>query len=208
MKKHIILILTCLLAATTASATPFDEEALLSGQIQHRDDHTAVVYVKAAPDMVWQVLSDWEVRGEIMPGIAYARPMTGTVKSPSPGERTFLVESRLSVPLFEAQHTLHVWERPSSNLQEWRLATREEVADAHREGIKIRYSSSLIKRYTGRAFVQYHNGGALLTYTANVQSAMPLPAFIRHSLDKAVLEDAVTGIKTRAEQLAGAQSAE
>jgi hypothetical protein len=103
----------------------FEENYVVEGQGQKKRA-VGVILINAPPERVWDVLENWDVMGEYVPGLSYYKTVyvIKPIGKNAMGES--LIEGKLSMP--PIRYTLDVKFDKVKLRQDWRLVTENEIS--------------------------------------------------------------------------------
>jgi hypothetical protein len=218
MKKSLILsIILMVLAVWAYGAEPqkvkfnIDKAKLESGNLQVFEDNyvvegkgqkkraVGVILINAPPAKVWEVLENWDVMGEFVPGLSYYKTVR-VIKPIGKGDvGESLIEGKLSFP--PIRYTLDVTFDKANLRQDWRLVTEKEIASYNERQEVLKKNSSMIKSIEGYEYLEPYNNGlqTVYTYAPIIATSGAVPNFIDRALTKNTLSGYVKAIKKRVE---------
>lgn len=176
----------------------FEENYIVEGKGQKKRA-IGVILINASPDKVWDVLENWDVMGEYVPGLSYYK--TVQVIKPlgkdSVGES--LIEGKLSFP--PIIYTLDVVFDKANLRQDWRLVTEKEMASYNEKKEIVKKNSGMLRSIEGYEYLEPYNNGqqTVYTYAPIIETAGAVPAFIDRALTKNTLSGYVKAVKKRVE---------
>ncbi len=200
MKKMLpfvfLLLLTAPLRATQPSLLDIDEERLLQGNLQILNDTTdrqvGVLLIKAPPQKVWEIISDWEQTSRLVSGISYNRVMQRSTA------RT-IIEGRFNLELFKSQYTVEVQTDEKNLHQKWQLLPDSEIRMLQQQGLEIRFSGGGIREMHGYHYLLPHPQGTVYYCAPVVTSAIPLPEFAARKIRLTIFNNHMYAVKKKAE---------
>lgn len=158
-----------------------------------------VILINAPPERVWDVLENWDVMGEYVPGLSYYKTVyvIKPIGKNSIGES--LIEGKLSRP--PIRYTLLVKFDKVNLRQDWRLVTENEISSYNTKKEILKKNSSMVKSIEGYEYLEPYNKGlqTVYTYAPIVETSGPVPDFINRALTKNTLSGYVTAVKKRVE---------
>lgn len=215
----IVLILTCMfspqvhLYAQKIEVT-LDHHKLDAGKIQtiitqmpsdtgKRKRVIGIMLINAPPDIVWNVLKNWDEMSEFVPSLEYYKTIRvlTPVKKDVAGES--LIEGLLKVAFLKIRYTLKVTFDEKNLRQDWRLVTEKEISEYAVQNITINKSSAILKNIEGFEYIEpYADGRKTLYYYAPVvEVAGPVPGWIERKISEGSLTEYMEGVKKKAEQM-------
>jgi hypothetical protein len=218
MKKSLILsVFLMALAVCAYGAEPqklkfnIDKAKLESGILQMFEDNyvvegkgqkkraVGVILINAPPERVWEVLENWDVMGEFVPGLSYYKTVhvIKPIGKGSIGES--FIEGKLSFP--PIRYTLNVKFDKVNLRQDWRLVTEKEISSYNEKQEILKKNSSMVKSIEGYEYLEPYNNGlqTVYTYAPIIETSGPVPNFIERALTKNTLSGYVTAVKKRVE---------
>ena len=218
MKKTLIFsIISMVFAVWAYGAEPkkvnfnIDKAKLESGNLQVFEDNyvvegkgqkkraVGVILINASPAKVWEVLENWDVMGEFVPGLSYYKTVH-LIKPIGKGDvGESLIEGKLSFP--PIRYTLDVTFDKVNLRQDWRLVTEKEIVSYNEKQEVLKKNSGMLKSIEGYEYLEPYNNGlqTVYTYAPIIETSGPVPNFIDRALTKNTLSGYVKAIKKRVE---------
>ena len=218
MKKSLILsIILMTLAVCTYGAEPqkvnfnIDKAKLESGILQVFEENyvvegkgqkkraVGVILINAPPERVWEVLENWDVMGEFVPGLSYYKTVHVIKPIGKGGIGESLIEGKLSFP--PIRYTLDVTFDKVNLRQDWRLVTGKEISSYNEKQEFLKKNSSMVKSIEGYEYLEPYNNRlqTVYTYAPIIETSGPVPNFIDRALAKNTLSGYVMAVKKRVE---------
>lgn len=176
----------------------FEENYVVEGEGQKKRA-VGIILINAPPARVWDVLENWDVMGEYVPGLSYYKTVHVVKPIGKSGVGESLIEGKLSVP--PIRYTLLVKFDKSNLRQDWRLVSEKEILFYNKKQEILKKNSSMVKSIEGYEYLEPYNKGlqTVYTYAPIVETAGPVPDFIDRALTKNTLSGYVTAVKKRVE---------
>ncbi|MFH1886763.1 MAG: SRPBCC family protein [Pseudomonadota bacterium] len=199
----------------TKIEVPLDMNLLKAGDLQisveefspggegTRKRVVGVVLVDAPPDIVWNVLLDWETMHEFVPNLKSYKVVHEFPAPGNPGDLRKIIAGKIKVLFFTIGYSMDVLFDPENMRQEWRLVPDEE-AEAYRDnGISATDPVFGLKSVEGFEYLEPFEGGkkTLYYYAPVIESSIPVPGFIERAMAKSSLRGYMKGVKEKAERL-------
>lgn len=176
----------------------FEENYVVKGQGQKKRA-VGVILINAPPERVWDVLENWDVMGEYVPGLSYYKTVyvIKPIGKNAMGES--LIEGKLSMP--PIRYTLDVKFDKVQLRQDWRLVTEKEVSSYNKKQEVLKKNSAMVQSIEGYEYLEPYNKGlqTVYTYAPIIETSGPVPGFIERALTKNTLSGYVTAVKKRVE---------
>lgn len=176
----------------------FEENYVVEGKGQKRRA-VGVILINAPTAKVWEVLENWDVMGEFVPGLSYYKTVhvIKPIGKSDIGES--LIEGKLSFP--PSRYTLDVLFDKVNLRQDWRLVTEKEIASYNEKQEVLKKNSFMIKSIEGYEYLEPYNNGlqTVYTYAPIIEISGPVPNFIDRALTKNTLPEYVKAVKKRVE---------
>lgn len=217
--KNIVLLLCASLAFNFFTGAEeferlhqsIDPQIIGAGRVQLFDYKTkedkvyrvGAVLIDAPREIIRDILADPEQLGDAMPYLEYQKIRNLSAVSVHRDEGEMIVEGRFAIPHFPAQYTIIMNFDCSGMWRKWRILTPDEVDSYNRSGIDVLRTSGLIKDMSGFDHLESFDDGTktVYYYSLDIDSAIPLPEFIRRSIYEAVFTRHMALIKEMAESL-------
>jgi len=176
----------------------FEENYSVEGKGQKKRA-VGVILINTPPERVWDVLEDWDVMGEFVPGLSYYKTVLVIKPVGKGGVGESLIEGKLSVP--PIRYTLDVKFDKVNLRQDWRLVTEKEILSYNEKKEILKKNSSMIKSIEGYEYLEPYNKGTqtVYTYAPIIETSGPVPDFIDRALTKNTLSGYVKAVKKRVE---------
>ncbi|KQC11005.1 MAG: hypothetical protein APR62_10820 [Smithella sp. SDB] len=176
----------------------FEENYVVEGKGQKKRA-VGVILINAPPEKVWNVLENWDVMGEFVPGLSYYKTVhvIKPIGKDDIGET--LIEGKLSFP--PIRYTLDVTFDKANLRQDWRMVTEKEIASYNAKQEVLENNSSMIKSIEGYEYLEPYNNGSqtVYTYAPIIETFGAVPDFIDRALTKNTLSGYVKSVKKRVE---------
>jgi hypothetical protein len=176
----------------------FEENYVVEGKGQKKRS-VGVILINAPPAKVWDVLDNWDVMGEFVPGLSYYKTIH-VIKPIGKGDvGESLIEGKLSFP--SIMYTLDVKFDEANLRQDWRMITEKEIAFYNEKREVLKKNSGMLRNIEGYEYLESYNNGlqTVYTYAPIIETAVPVPGFIENALSKNTLSGYVKAIKKRVE---------
>ncbi len=176
----------------------FEENYVVEGKGQKKRA-VGIILINAPPERVWNVLENWDVMGEFVPGLSYYKTVHVIKPIGKGGVGESLIEGKLSLP--PIRYTLDVKFDKVNLRQDWRLVTEKEILSYNEKREILQKNSSVVKSIEGYEYLEPYNKGTqtVYTYAPIIETSGPVPDFIDRALTKNTLSGYVTAVKKRVE---------